>query len=83
MDKSNELNECVGTEVARRRRQLSLSQEELAFAAGLHRTYISLLERGCKSPTIGTLQRIAHALGTSVSLLIKSAEEYSDKPGRI
>jgi transcriptional regulator with XRE-family HTH domain len=35
-----------------------LSQEELAYRSGLHRTYISILERGLKSPSLSTIFRL-------------------------
>ena len=40
----------------------AISQEELADRAGLHRTEISLLERGGRSPRLGTIVRLASAL---------------------
>ncbi|GGA02682.1 helix-turn-helix domain-containing protein [Okeania sp. KiyG1] len=46
------LAEAFGRVLKQKREALKLSQEELGFEAGLHRTYISLLERGLKSPTI-------------------------------
>ncbi len=52
-----------------------LSQEELAFRAGLHRTYISLVERGKKSPTIDCLTRISAALDVRASVLLAHAEK--------
>jgi transcriptional regulator with XRE-family HTH domain len=39
-----------------------LSQETLAFASGMHRTEVSLLERGLREPRLGTLVRLARAL---------------------
>ncbi len=51
-----------------------LSQEELAFRAGLHRTYISQLERGMKSPSLETIGRIAKALKLTPSALIEKTE---------
>lgn len=56
------------------REQQGLSQEELADRAGLHRTYISQVERGLKSPSLRTLERIAAALNMSASSLIHRAE---------
>jgi transcriptional regulator with XRE-family HTH domain len=47
----------------RARRQSGLSQEELGFRAGLHRTEISLLEVGGRLPRIDTLVKLAGALG--------------------
>ena len=43
-----------------------LTQEQLADKAGLHRTYVSLIERGQRSPTLETLQSLSDALGLSV-----------------
>lgn len=44
-----------------RRQAAGLSQEELAEKAGLHRTYVSQLERGLKSPTLDVLADLAAA----------------------
>jgi transcriptional regulator with XRE-family HTH domain len=51
-----------------------LSQERLAFDSGHHRTYISLLERGRRSPTLTTLLRLAAALGVSGSEMVERVE---------
>src|SRR3569623_532206 len=52
------------------RKKAKLSQEALAELAGLHRTYVSLLERSLRSPTLATLEAIAHALGMTPAMLI-------------
>ncbi len=44
------------------RTEKGFSQESLSFEAGLHRTYISQLERGLKSPSLETLYKISKAL---------------------
>lgn len=54
-----------------RRRACGLSQEALADAAGLDRTYISALEREVYSASISTLDQIARALGVPAFELIK------------
>jgi transcriptional regulator with XRE-family HTH domain len=46
----------------RERRRSGLSQEELGFRAGLHRTEVGLLERGERIPRIDTLVKVAAAL---------------------
>jgi len=61
----------VGGNVRRLREKQSISQEELADRAGLHRTYISGVERGVRNPTIIVLEKIADALGVDLSLLTK------------
>ena len=52
----------VGRNVKRIREREELSQEELAFEARLHRTYISGVERGVRNPTVTVLQKISKAL---------------------
>lgn len=52
-----------------------LSQEELGFQSGLHRTYISQLERGLKSPSLKTLQKIASVLEISLTELMFLVEQ--------
>lgn len=82
MKSNSQLTIELGIEISRRRKLLNLSQEELAFSAGLHRTYISLVERGRKSPTIVTLESISKSLGISISDLIKSAEKTDYTSGK-
>jgi transcriptional regulator with XRE-family HTH domain len=53
----------------------AFSQEKLAEVAGIHPTYVSLLERGKKSPTVDTLRQIAKGLDIPTWELIKQAEE--------
>ena len=53
----------VGLNVQQIRRARGWSQEELAFQSGLHRTYISGIERGTRNPTVTVLKELADALG--------------------
>ena len=48
----------------------NLSRQELAEKAGLSREYIRLLEAGLYDPTVGTMQRLAKALGVPVAELL-------------
>ncbi len=59
----------------RARHAKGLSQEALAHRAGLHRTYVGLVERGIRNPTIEVGHALAQALGTHLSQLIKEAEK--------
>ncbi len=52
----------LGAELRKARQAAGLTQEKLAFKAEVHRTYISMLERGQGSPTVDTLVRICKAL---------------------
>ncbi|WP_346265655.1 helix-turn-helix transcriptional regulator [Granulicella sp. 5B5] len=61
------------------REHAKLSQELLAERAGVHRTYISQLERNLKSPTVETLTKIAFALGHKASRLLQLMEGDFDE----
>lgn len=56
------------------RTKAGLSQESLALEAGLDRTFISLLERGLRQPTLTTLFTLVHTLNTKPSKLIAAVE---------
>jgi len=53
------------------RKEASLSQERLADIAGVHRTYIGMIERGEKNITIVNIEKLARALNISISELLK------------
>lgn len=63
-----------GNNLQRCRRDRDLSQEELAIRASLHRTEISLLERGERVPRIDTVLKLADSLGVPISELVKGIE---------
>ena len=58
-----------GNTVVRLRRAKGISQEELAFRSGIHRSYIGVIERGEKSPSIDTITKVAKGLDMSISEL--------------
>ena len=64
----------VGLNVARIRREYGWSQEALAFETGLHRTYISGIERGARNPTVLVIDQLAKALGVSPATLLGEAK---------
>ena len=66
-----DVRRLVGSNVKRFRGELGLSQEALAFEAGLHRTYISGVERGVRNPTVTVLTKIADALHVPAWRLLK------------
>jgi CheY-like chemotaxis protein/DNA-binding XRE family transcriptional regulator len=70
-----------GAAVRFRRDQLGISQEELAGRAGLHRTYISDVERGARNVSLESINRLATALELPLSILFARMEEMSsDRP---
>ncbi|WFU23158.1 helix-turn-helix transcriptional regulator [Bradyrhizobium sp. CB1717] len=68
------LNAPFGKIIANLRNAAGLSQEELAERAKIHRTYVSQIERGLKSPTLVMLFRLAQALNTTPSKIVKQVE---------
>jgi transcriptional regulator with XRE-family HTH domain len=69
LGKGAPLLEAIGQSVSKRRVELGLSQEELATKAGVHRTYISDVERGVRNVSILTLERIAVAMDLPLGVL--------------
>jgi|TARA_B100001964_G_scaffold240081_1_gene309091 transcriptional regulator with XRE-family HTH domain len=65
----NDIKKLFGNKVKQFRLELGISQEELAFRSGLHRTYISDLERGNRNVSLETIQKIANALNISIDKL--------------
>lgn len=70
-----ELSDIVAQLVADARRQEGMSMDELAERAGVHRTYIGLLERRSRQPTLAVAANLAEALGLSLSELVEKAEQ--------
>lgn len=60
----------VGLNVKRLREAQGISQEDLADRAGVHRTYVSGVERGVRNPTVTVLEKIAGALGEPLAKLV-------------
>lgn len=63
----------LGAAVKSERSALGISQEELAQRAGLHRTYVSDLERGKRNPSVASVEKLAQALQISVLKLFDRA----------
>jgi len=61
----------LGLNVQKMRREKGWSQEDLAFESGLHRTYVSGVERGIRNPTILIVAKLAAALGKSAGVLLE------------
>ncbi len=52
--------------------QKNVTRKELAFKAGLHRTYVSSIERGSRNPTLQIISKMAKALSTSECELLRN-----------
>jgi transcriptional regulator with XRE-family HTH domain len=65
------LKEKVGFNLRRLREKKGWSQEKLAEVTGLHRTYISGIERGIRNPTLMIIEQIATALKIRPADLLK------------
>jgi transcriptional regulator with XRE-family HTH domain len=61
--------ERFATNLRKARQKKGISQEELGFRCDLHRTEISLLERGGREPRLGTMVKLAGALDTTLEQL--------------
>jgi transcriptional regulator with XRE-family HTH domain len=68
--------EIFGKVLRELREAKHISQEKLAEYCELDRTYISLLERGLRQPTITTLFKVAKALDIAPSKLIEKVENH-------
>lgn len=66
--------DVFGARLQEIRKSKGISQEKLAEMSGLHRTYISSLERGARNPTITTLQSLAIALNVKISFLLEGID---------
>lgn len=60
-----------GEKVRDLRKQKGFSQEQLSFAADLHRTYIGMIERAEKNITLTNIEKLAKALEVEISELFK------------
>jgi CheY-like chemotaxis protein len=72
-----DLKALLGAAIKAERSALGISQEELAYRANLHRTYISDMERGARNPSIESIEKLARALQISVSMLFEQARSGS------
>ncbi len=68
---SKTILEKFGEKVREERHRRDLSQEELAARAGVHRTYIGMIERAEKNITLENIEKITKALGLKISDFFK------------
>ncbi len=68
-----------GSVVRSQRLKDGLSQEELAHRSGLHRTYVTDVERGARNPSLNSIKKLSDALGVSLSELFGLVEGVERK----
>ena len=69
-----DIRKRLGSNLKRLRAKHGWSQEQFAFEASVHRTYISDLERGARNPSLLLLEKLAKPLGVSASELLANPE---------
>jgi transcriptional regulator with XRE-family HTH domain len=70
-----DIRDRFGFALKGRREELGLTQEELAERAGIHRTYLSDVERGSRNICLINIERVAVALALQPSELFRLAEK--------
>jgi transcriptional regulator with XRE-family HTH domain len=73
--RADQISTVFGQVLREQRLSRDLSQEELALAADVDRTFVSQMERGIRQPTITTLIKLAGALGIQPSTLVVRMEK--------
>lgn len=68
------ISQAFGRVLREHREQASISQETLAHESSVHRTYVSLIERGIRHPTLDVVFRLADALNVAPSELVAATE---------
>ncbi len=69
-----DIRERFGFAVKDRRESLGLTQEEFAERAGIHRTYLSDIERGTRNVSLINIERVAQGLSMKLSELFQAVE---------
>jgi len=71
------ISEALSQVLKYNRHKVGFSQEELAYKCNLDRTYISLLERGKRNPTLNVIFSISSALNLTTSEFVKQIEDMA------
>jgi transcriptional regulator with XRE-family HTH domain len=79
----SDVSNVFGDVLRRYRVERDISQEELAYLAGVDRTFVSRLERGLRQPTMTTLIGIGLALGVSAADMVRETEQVYLKQAKL
>ena len=74
------LKRLFGATVRRYRQRLGLSQEELAWRAEMHRTYLADVERGVRNLSLSSMARLVGAIGVPLSTFFATLETLEPPP---
>lgn len=66
MDKRTNISQKIGKRIAELRKEKGLTQEKLAIKINMDRTFVGYLEKGNRSPSVETANKIARALGVKI-----------------
>jgi len=78
--KDRDLQTKLGAVISTRRHQLGITQEELAWRANMHRTYLADIERGSRNVTLRIVRNLARALEVTVGRLFSHTNGRSEPP---
>lgn len=78
MDPVENLNRALGIVLRKHREERGIAQERYALDIGVNRTYVSLVERGKRNPTVGSLFRFADGLGIAPEQIIAEARQLME-----
>ncbi len=76
---TSKIQAAFGNHLRKIRGNVGISQEKLAEIAGLHRTYVSSVERGERNVSLETIERLAIALGCTMASLLPDFEKSKPK----
>src|SRR5882762_1604412 len=77
----HDVKKGFGLAIKKWRGKTGISQEELAFRAGLHRSYVADIERGARNASLKTIEKLASALKVSLSTLFQPLSGFPDGAG--
>jgi transcriptional regulator with XRE-family HTH domain len=76
------IQQRFGDRIRELRRARNISQENLAFKTGMHRTYVGGIERGERNPTLKNIEKLARTLNISLAELFTFDSKSEVKPKR-
>jgi transcriptional regulator with XRE-family HTH domain len=78
-----EVQSLIAWNLRRLRVERGISQDDLAYSAGVERAYVGHLERAKRNPTVVTLAKLAEALGVHVGQFFREPETGEQEPATL